>query len=135
MSLLGRTTWHRLSPEIASEDFRKALVDAIIQSRLFNAVTADRPDFNLMVTLIKTVPPSGFFAAATSTVEAQWQLTRLVDNKLLADEYIITPGHAGPFDALQGVERIRMANEGAARANITEGLRRLADLPMEQSRK
>jgi len=130
----GNKTNPLWTSEIAGEDFRTALIDSINASRLFTAVTADQPDMNLTVTLIKTIVPSSGMTM-TSTVVAQWHLARVTDSAMVADEYIVTPFEAGPFDALLAVERVRAANEGAARANIVEGLRRLSDLTIESPRK
>ncbi|MFI4891262.1 MAG: hypothetical protein ACHQIL_12090 [Steroidobacterales bacterium] len=50
----------------------------------------------------------------------------------MADESITTDFSATTSDAFAAVKRLRLANEGAARANITEGLRRLSAVDLSK---
>jgi hypothetical protein len=71
-------------------------------------------------------PNAGFDMTVTAVTE--WQLTEVAGGRMVLEEYISTPFTATVGDAFTGVARLRLANEGAARENIKEGIRRLSEL-------
>jgi len=117
--------------DISSEDFSSALVTALKQSTLFSSVTPGSGDYHLKVQLVKVLTPS-FGFTLTSTVVSEWQLVRTRDARMVSDEFISTDFSATTSDAFAAVKRLRLANEGAARANITEGIRRLSAVNLNQ---
>jgi len=63
-------------------------------------------------------------------VTAHWQLTRMVPRQVVFQEVIPSSYTATVSDAFAAITRLRLAEEGAARANIQDGLNRLAQLKL-----
>jgi hypothetical protein len=66
----------------------------------------------------------------TVTLTSHWQLTKQGDPRPFWQSFVSTKYTAKAGDAFVGVERLRMANEGAARANIKDGLEELSELSL-----
>lgn len=66
------------------------------------------------------------------TVEAQteWQLRTTLDEPAIWREHINTDYTATVGDAFVGLKRLRLANEGAIRENISVGLKKLSKLKL-----
>lgn len=62
----------------------------------------------------------------TMSLRADWMLARVSDNKVLWHDKILSTYTATVGDAFAGIKRLRLANEGAARKNIEQGLAELA---------
>lgn len=127
----GNKTNPMWKADISSEDFSTALVAALNQSALFSSVASANPDYRLEVQLVKVMSPNGGFTF-TATVVSEWKLIRIRDSAVVSDEYITTPFSATVGDAFVAITRVRLAIEGAARANIAEGIRRLSELNLEK---
>jgi hypothetical protein len=117
--------------DIASADFSTALVEALHQSALFSSIAGANTDYRLEVQLVKVITPNAGLTL-TATVVSHWQLVGSRDSALISDEYITTPFSATVGDAFSAVVRLRKAEEGAARANIAEGIRRLSELNLQK---
>lgn len=113
--------------DIASADFSTALVEALHRSALFSSIGGANTDYRLEVKLMKVSTPNAGLTF-TATVVSEWQLVRSRDSAVISDEYITTPFSATVGDAFVGITRLRLAEEGAARANIAQGIRRLSEL-------
>jgi hypothetical protein len=127
----GNKTNPMWKSDISNENFATALVAALNQSELFSPVGVTNTDYRLEVQLIKVITPNVGFTI-TATVVSEWQLTRAHDSAVISDEYITTPFSATVGDAFVGIKRLRVAVEGAGRANIAEGIRRLSELNLEK---
>jgi predicted component of type VI protein secretion system len=127
----GKKTNPNWKSDVSSEDFSTALVTALNQSALFSSVVDANSDYRLEVQLVRVMPPTGEFTLS-STVVSEWQLIRVRDSAVVSDEYITTPFSATVGEAFAGMTRARKAVEGAARANIAEGIRRLSELNLEK---
>ena len=68
-----------------------------------------------------------FGLAFTVKMEAAWSLKK-ADGTVVMQESIKSEGTASMSDAFAGVERLRMANEAAARNNIAAGLAKIGAL-------
>lgn len=124
----GRKTNPLWKSDIAGEDFAQSLTEAIERSGLFSSVfPAGKGDYKLDVALVKVMTPNVGFDM-TVTMVTEWRLTQISSGKLIAEEFITTPFTATVGDAFVAITRIRIANEGAARENIKEGIRRLSAL-------
>jgi len=66
-----------------------------------------------------------FGASFTVTSTVQYNLTRLSDRAQVLDETVVAPYTAAFGDSLLGVERLRLANEGSIRENISRFIRLL----------
>jgi hypothetical protein len=131
----GDTTNPLWLSNIASADFSTALVEALRRSDLFLSVASGNTDYRLDVQLVKLIRPLAALTL-TATVVSHWQLVRSRDSAMISDEYITTPFSVGysmvPFATAPFNIRLRRAEEGAARANIAEGIRRLSELKLEK---
>ena len=65
------------------------------------------------------------------TSEVEYTLIESRTSKVLWREIIRTPFTAGIGDSVIGIKRLRLANEGSARANITALLKRLGELNVD----
>ena len=61
----------------------------------------------------------------------EYTLVEVATNKVILREVIRAPFTAGVGDAFAGVKRLRLANEGSARANIESFLKRLSALKLD----
>jgi len=126
----GDTTNPLWMSNIASVDFSTALVEALRRSALFASVASGNTNYRLDVQLVKVIRPTAGITF-TVTVVSHWQLVRNPDSSLISDEYITTPFSVGPSMEVFPIH-LRKAEEGAARANIAEGIRRLSELKLEK---
>jgi hypothetical protein len=64
----------------------------------------------------------------TITTRVRYKLTDATDQSVLFDEVIMAPFTATVSDAFVAVTRVRVANEGSAKANIEQFLEKLSEL-------
>jgi len=128
----GNKTNPMWKSDISSEDFSTALEETLRHSALFSSVAATNTDYRLEVQLVRVTTPL-LGSTSTVTVVSEWRLVRVRDSAVVSDEYFATP-----FTATMGdggffvIKRTRIANEGAARANIAKGIQRLSELNLEK---
>jgi hypothetical protein len=123
----GKETDPMWRSNISGPAYAEALAMAITQSGVFAAVVGSAAaDCRLVVDLIKVVDDGSFELEVT--VVAQWRLFDLATGGKLSDQAVVTTFLATLGDAFVGATRKRIANEGAARMNIKEGLRQLSEL-------
>jgi hypothetical protein len=113
--------------QISNEAFQQAIVQSIEKNKTFSSVVkAPGGDYTLAVTVIAMDQPS-FGLSFTVKMEAAWSLKKS-DGAVVMQESIKSEGTAGMGDAFAGVERLRLANEAAARANIATALEKIGKL-------
>ncbi len=113
--------------QISNEAFQQAIVQSIEKNQTFASVVKGADgDCRLAVTVVSMDQPS-FGLSFTVKMEAAWSLKK-ADGTVLMQESIKSEGTAGVGDAFAGVERLRLANEAAARANITAALDKIGKL-------
>ncbi|MCK9689692.1 hypothetical protein [Scleromatobacter humisilvae] len=113
--------------QISNEAFQQAIVQAIEKNKTFTSVVkAPGGDYALAVNVIAMDQPS-FGLSFTVKMEAAWSLKK-ADGTVMLQESIKSEGTAGMGDAFAGVERLRIANEAAARANIAAALEKIGKL-------
>lgn len=118
------------SSNIGNADLRDAIEAAITRSKLFKEVVQGTAgDYELAVTVIQLSKPM-FGGTFTVDLEAGWSLVRVSDKRAMWRQVVKTSGTATMGDAFVGVERLRMAVERAARANIQQGLSAVAGLSL-----
>jgi hypothetical protein len=118
------------SSNIGNTDLRSAIEASITRSKLFKEVVQmGGGDYELTVTVIQLSKPL-FGATFTVDVEVGWSLVRASDKRALWRQVIKTSGTATMSDAFVGAERLRLAVEAAARANIQQGLGAVAGLSL-----
>jgi hypothetical protein len=104
---------------IGTNDFKQALEKSLDNSTLL-AKNESKGKYSLNANLISIEKPLfGLDMTVTATIE--YTLEEVSTNKVIFSKTIITPFTATVSDAFMGVERLKIANEGAARKNI-EGL-------------
>ena len=116
------------SSNISDADFKAAIESSITQANLFKSVVQGKGgDYELTVTVTQLSKPI-FGASFTVTMEAGWVLIKAADKTIVLRQVVTSQHTATMSDALVAVTRLRLAVEGAARNNITQGLQAIAAL-------
>jgi hypothetical protein len=115
----GRATNPIWTSEISDDAFVRAIRESIAESGLFRSViTTGSGDYLLEVILVNVDKPLIGFDLTVN-------LTANVYQELILQHYTATVG-----DSLVAIKRLRLAEEGAARENIQEGLNRISRLKL-----
>ncbi len=124
----GAETGALSGSNISNADFKAAIESAIVENRLFNAVVqgSDGRDYELNVSIVSLNKPSVGFTF-TVEMETVWTLIKSSDRKVVMRKGIVSTGVATTGDAFAAIVRLRLAVEAAARDNIAQGLRAIAD--------
>jgi hypothetical protein len=118
----GAETTTTGSSNIGDADLKAAIESSIKQTQVFRDVVQGRNgQYELAVNVIQLSKPS-FGFSFTVEMEAGWTLTRLSDNSVVFRKAISSKHTASAGDAFVGTTRLRLAVEGAAKANIAQGL-------------
>jgi hypothetical protein len=123
----GQKTNPLWTSEVDGPDFRAALQQSLKHADLLggdSATYALRADLQSL-----DQPLFGLDFEVTSQVE--YTLVEVATNKVILREVVRAPFTAGVGDAFAGVKRLRLANEGSARANIEAFLKRLSALKLD----
>lgn len=126
----GHATSSVGASQISNEDFAQAVQQSIESSGLFAKILpAGAADYNLAVFIVRLQQPM-FGFSMTVTMEASWSLTRKSDHAVVWQKDLATTYTAKASDAFAGVTRLRLANEGAARANIAQAIDAMSRLTL-----
>ena len=107
--------------EVSNANFKTALENSFALATL---KAKDKPLYTLNAKLVSLQQPfAGFDMTVTSTV--QYALLPTGKSDPVMNDTVATPYTAKFGDALVGVERLRLANEGAMRENIKEEMSRI----------
>jgi hypothetical protein len=119
------------SSDISNEAFAQAIQESISKSGVFRSVVASsNGDYLLEVGIIDVdKPAAGFDMTVTMTVN--WKLTHVATKKIVFQNVTHKSHTATVGDAFAGTARLRLAEEGAARENIEEGLHRISLLELQ----
>jgi hypothetical protein len=118
------------SSNIGNAELKGAIESSIRESRVFREVVEGQGgQYELVVNVITLSKPSIGFSF-TVDLEAGWTLTRVADRQVLLRKAITSSHTATMGAAFAGVERLRLAVEGAARANIVQGLAAIGQLDL-----
>ncbi|WP_240008817.1 hypothetical protein [Aquipseudomonas campi] len=124
----GQETNPMWTSEIGGADFQAALQQSLGNAGLLD--NSGKAPYSLRANLLRVDQPLfGLDFKVTSEVEYS-----LIDNATgqeILRETVRTPFTAGVGDAFVAVTRLRLANEGSARENISALLKRLATLNIE----
>jgi Flp pilus assembly protein CpaB len=113
--------------QISNEAFQQAIAQSIEKNKTFSSVVKGAGgDYQLAVTVVNMDQPS-FGFSFTVKMEAAWSLKK-ADGTVVMQEIIKSEGTAGATEAFAGTERLRLANEYAARNNIAAGLEKIGKL-------
>ena len=127
----GRKTNPLWTSEISSESFAQAVQESISESGLFRSVvTGSDGDYLLEVTIINVDKPLVGFDL-TVNMAVNWTLTHISTKKVVFQNVIGKSFTATVGDAVVAIKRLRLAEEGAARKNIQEGLNSISQLKLQ----
>ena len=125
----GKETSKMGASQISNDAFAQALRESIERAGLFSNVAADGARYRLTSFIGKVDQPT-FGFSFTVKMEVSYALKdtksgNTVWTKDINSEYTATPGQA-----FAGVQRLRLANEGAARENIRQALTEIGALTL-----
>lgn len=124
----GNETGALDSSNISDADLKAAIEEAVVQSRLFKGIVqGNSGDYELNVRVASLTKPV-FGLTFTVEMEAGWSLIKLSDHTVALRKSIKSSGTATTSDAFAAVTRLRLAVEAAARDNISQGLKSIAEL-------
>ncbi len=129
-SVGGRETNPLWTSQISNEAYTQALTDAIAQSGIFRQVIkGDGADYLLDVTLLRYDQPVVGLDFDVS-MKTKWELFDAKNLVPVWSDTFETTYRAKLGDAMIAAERLQKANEGSARKNIAEGIKRLSMLEL-----
>lgn len=124
----GTETGSMDSSSISDADLKAAIESSIIQSSLFKSVVQGKSgDYDLTVSIVQISKPM-FGLDMKVDLETGWTLVKTSDKSVVMQKLIRNSYTATPSDAFVGMTRLRLAVEGAARENIAQGLKAIAEL-------
>lgn len=113
----GRETNPAWTSQVSSNDFRTALEDSLRAVGMWSA--QPQAKYLVQAHLAKLDQPfGGFNMTVTATVD--YELIDKASGKTVLKRTLTLPYTAAMGDAFSGVERLRLANEGAIRTSVTE---------------
>jgi hypothetical protein len=125
-SIGGQETHPLWTSQISDTEFTQALSSSLANSGLFRAVTdKQHADYILYVNILDYDKPL-LGLDFDIRMKTQWQLVQAKSALPVWTEVFETTYRAKVTDALIAAERLQKANEGSARTNIREGIRRLS---------
>lgn len=124
----GAETGAMDSSNISDADLKAAIEEAITQSKLFSSVVqGPNGNYDLSVRVTSLSKPI-FGATFTVNMEAAWSMTKTSDRSVVLRKSIKSTGSATMGEAFVAVTRLRMAVENAAKDNISQGIKAMAEL-------
>ena len=109
--------------EIGNTQFKIALEKSLLEANLLNAIPKSSA-FHLNAKLLEVEQP-GISLDFTVSASVQYELVEASSGVVVYSEKITKPYTSYMKDSFVGFERLRFANEGAAKANIEEVIKRL----------
>ncbi len=128
----GSETNAMMASQISNEAFAEALREAITRSKVFAEIAGGTDAALRLDVFIARLDQPMFGLDMKVTIETGWTLTDTASGSVVWKRAIVTDYVAEFGDALAGVKRLRLANEGAARRNIEEALQTLGGLDLVQ---
>ena len=116
---------------IVNSEFAEAISKSVTQSGLFTSVVAagQSETYQLSAAIVRVDQPV-IGRAMTGTIEVKWTLTQVSNKYVFWKNAIVSSYTAKANEAFSGVDRLRLANEGAARINIQDALTQISVLPL-----
>lgn len=126
----GAETGAMTSSNVGNAELKGAIEDSIRETKVFREVVEGKNgQYELAVNVITLSKPS-FGFSFTVDMEAGWTLTRLDDRKVVLRKAVASSYTASATAAFAGTTRLRLAVEGAAKANIAQGLAAIGELDL-----
>jgi len=125
----GKTTSSMGASQVSDEAFAQALSESIAKSGLFKGVAASGARYKLTAFIGKVDQPMMGFSM-TVKMEVSYTLIDTQSGKTVWSTNEASEHTAKASAAFAGVERLRLANEGAAKANIQQAITEIATLQL-----
>ena len=125
----GKETSGMGASQISDDGFGQALRDSITKSGLFKAVAASGGRYKLTAFIGKVDQPM-MGLSMTVKMEVSYTLTDTQSGKTVWSKNVASEHTAKMGDAFAGVARLRMANEGAAKANIQQAITEISAMQL-----
>ncbi|MBU2713200.1 hypothetical protein KCG35_19210 [Zooshikella sp. WH53] len=117
----------KTNPAWTSEIDNDAFSAAVKKSLSSQGLLSESGKYQLEVKMLKVDQPL-FGFDMTVTTHVQYTLTDKTNNVTVLNETIVAPYTATVSDAFSGIKRLRLANEGSGKKNITGLLEKLSKL-------
>ena len=125
----GKETSKMGASQISNDAFAQALRESIEKAGLFSGVTTEGSRYRL-TSFIGKVDQPVFGFSFTVKMEVSYSLKDTKSGSTVWTKDINSEYTATTSQAFAGVERLRLANEGAARENIRQALTEMAALTL-----
>jgi hypothetical protein len=125
----GKATSTMGASQISDDGFAQALSDSITKSGLFKAVAPSGGRYKLAAFIGKVDQPM-MGLSMTVKMEVSYTLTDTRSGKAVWSKNVASEHTAKMGDAFAGVARLRLANEGAAKANIQEAITEISTMQL-----
>ncbi len=122
----GRETSAVGPSQISSQEFQDAVVESLRTYGVFTSVLTEGNTNYMLEAAILNLQQPVFGFNMTVTIETAWKLTNMKDGSTVMNENLINSYTATVNDAFAAVARLRLANEGAARENIRDALKKIS---------
>jgi hypothetical protein len=127
----GKETSKMGASQISNDGFADALKSSIEKSGLFAKAVKEPGSRYQLGAFIGKVDQPTFGFSMTVSMEVSYTLTDTQTQKQVWNKNVASTYTAKAGDAFAGVERLRLANEGAARENIRQMLETVSALNLQ----
>jgi hypothetical protein len=125
----GKETSKLGASQVSSDAFAQALRDSIGKSGLFKSVAESGGRYKLAAFIGKVDQPMIGFSL-TVKMEVSYTLVDTTSGKTVWSKNIASEHTAKTSDAFAAVERLRLANQGAAKANIEQAITEMSQVEL-----
>ena len=117
--------------QISNDSFAAAIKSSIEKSGLFAGATSETGSPYTLAAFIGKVDQPTFGFSMTVTMEVNYTLTKVDTGEAVWTKDISSTHTAKAGEAFAGVERLRLANEGAARESIRQMIDAVSALQLQ----
>ncbi|MDR7091520.1 MULTISPECIES: hypothetical protein [Cellvibrio] len=115
---------------VADADLKTAIEETILKTKAFKQlVKVGGADYELSASILTVNQPTMGFSFTVKT-DLAWKLRKVADDNIVWRKVINSQHTTGAGEAFAGVERLRLATEGAIRSNIELALKDIATLEL-----
>lgn len=117
--------------QISNEDLAEAVRQSVTKSELFSKVAQEgaTSDYALEAFIARLSQPT-MGGSLQVTLEINWKLTRLASNSVVWEKAVTSNYKTTAMESFAFVKRLRLANEAAARANISDAISQMGALTL-----
>jgi hypothetical protein len=126
----GQETSAMGKSSVADADLKTAIEETILKTKAFKQlVKVGGADYELSASIMTVDQPSMGFSFTVKT-DIAWKLGKVNGDNALWRKVVHSEHTTGTGEAFAGVERLRLATEGAVRKNIELALKEIATLEL-----